>query len=110
MPLASQLGVAKLRSVMRTTPQAANRRRKTNPGLPRFVYPNGSGYRALIRSGYKVLYLGTFDTPQAASAAAERMASQLRGKSYTPSKRPIAPKRKAAGRRRAAKRRRKRPD
>ena len=95
---------------MRATLQAANRRRKTNPGLPRFVYPNGKGYRALIRSGDKVLYLGTFDTPRAASAAAEKMASQLRGKSSTPAKRPIAPKRKAAGRSRAAKRRRKRSD
>ncbi|MFZ0851308.1 MAG: hypothetical protein WAO08_19130 [Hyphomicrobiaceae bacterium] len=94
---------------MRATLQA-NRRRKTNPGLPRFVYPNGKGYRALIRSGDKVLYLGTFDTPRAASAAAEKMASRLRGKSYTPAKRPIAPKRKAAGRSRAAKRRRKRSD
>jgi hypothetical protein len=95
---------------MRTTPQTANRRRTTNPGLPRFVYPNGNGYRALIRSGYKVLYLGTFDTPEAASAAAERMARELRGKSYTPSKRPNATKRKATGRGRAAKSRRKRPD
>jgi hypothetical protein len=95
---------------MRTTPQTTNRRRTTNPGLPRFVYPNGNGYRALIRNGYKVLYLGTFDTPKAASAAAERMARELRGKSHSPAKRPNPTKRKATGRSRAAKRRRKRPD
>ena|SRR5689334_1897646 len=71
---------------MRAAPQTS-RRRTINPDLPRFVYPNGNGYRALIRSGYKVLYLGTYDTPEAASAAAERMARELRGKLATPAKR-----------------------
>jgi AP2 domain len=70
---------------MRAAPQSS-RRRTINPDLPRFVYPNGNGYRALIRSGYKILYLGTFDTPEAASAAAERMARELRGKLYVRAK------------------------
>jgi hypothetical protein len=88
--------------------QQANRRRSINPQLPRFVYPNGNGYRALIRSGYKVLYLGTFGTPEAASAAAERMARHLRGKLYAPAPPPAArvTKPKATSKRKAAKRRR----
>jgi hypothetical protein len=88
---------------MRAT-QQANRRRSSNPQLPRFVYPNGSGFRALIRSGYKILYLGTFDTPEKASAAAERMARQLRGKLYVPSPQTVTPRaKKAASKRKVAK-------
>ena len=87
--------------------QQTNRRRTINPQLPRFVYPNGSGYRALIRSGYKILYLGTFETPQEASEAAERMARQLRGKLYAPSRQSAAiGAKKAAGKRKVAKKRR----
>jgi len=72
--------------------------------LPRFVYPNGSGFRALIRSGYKILYLGTFDTPEKASAAAERMARQLRGKLYVPSPKAVTPRpKKAASKRKVVK-------
>jgi hypothetical protein len=88
---------------MRAT-QQANRRRSSNPQLPRFVYPNGSGFRALIRSGYKILYLGTFDTPEKASVAAERMAKQLRGKLYVPSPQAVTPKaKKPASKRKVAK-------
>ncbi len=92
----------------RTTAQQASRRRTINPELPRFVYPNGSGYRALIRSGDKILYLGTFDTPEKASEAAERMARELRREANPRSKRPSAggAKDKATSGRRAVKRRR----
>jgi hypothetical protein len=91
---------------MRTAARQPTRRRTINPDLPRFVYPNGNGFRALIRSGEKILYLGTFDTPEKASEAAERMAKELRGKADARSKRsrPIAAKVKA--RRRSAKSRR----
>ena len=37
--------------------------------LPRGVQRNGSGYMARIRRNNNVLYLGTFDTPEKASAA-----------------------------------------
>ncbi|HEU0157748.1 MAG TPA: AP2 domain-containing protein [Hyphomicrobiaceae bacterium] len=81
--------------------------------MPRFVYPNGSGFRALIRNGDKILYLGTFDTPEKASEAAERMAKELRGKADArktdarPKRpRPIAAKVKARRRRVTSKRRR----
>jgi hypothetical protein len=98
---------------MRTRPaaQQVSRRRTINPELPRFVYPNGSGYRALIRSGDKILYLGTFDTPEKASEAAERMARELRRKANARSKRPNAgggAKGKATPERTAVKRRRRR--
>lgn len=94
----------------RTTAQQASRRRTINPELPRFVYPNGNGYRALIRSGDKILYLGTFDTPEKASEAAERMARELRRKVNPSSKRPSAggAKGKATPGRTAVKRRRRR--
>jgi len=98
---------------MRTAAQQANRRRTINPQLPRFVYPNGNGFRALIRSGDKILYLGTFETPEKASDAAERMARELRRKaSARLSKRPGAgvAKGKAAPGRKMVKRRRRRPD
>jgi len=93
---------------MRTAAQGANRRRTINPELPRFVYPNGSGYRALIRSGDKILYLGTFTTPEKASEAAERMARELRRKANARAKRSSAggAKGKAAPGRTAVKRRR----
>jgi hypothetical protein len=52
----------------------ANRRRTANPDLPRFVYPNGKKYRALVRRGYEILYLGTFDTPEQVSEFAQRLA------------------------------------
>src|SRR5215468_9674171 len=96
---------------MRTAAQQPNRRRTINPELPRFVYPNGSGFRALIRSGPKILYLGTFDTPEQASEAAERMARALRQKANPRPKRPrtSGAKGKAAPTRAAAKRRRRRP-
>lgn len=61
-----------------------NRRRTTNPHLPRFVYPNGKRYRALVRHGSEIFYLGTFGTPEEASEFAERLAKRLRGKFYTP--------------------------
>jgi hypothetical protein len=91
----------------RTAAQQASRRRTINPELPRFVYPNGNGYRALIRSGDKILYLGTFDTPEKASEAAERMARELR-RANPRSKRPSAGgvKVKATSGRTAVKRRR----
>lgn len=97
---------------MRTAAQQANRRRTINPELPRFVYPNGNGFRALIRSGDKILYLGTFDTPEKASDAAERMARELRRKPSPRSKRPGAAiaKGKAVPGRKMVKRRRRRPD
>ena len=97
---------------MRTAAQQANRRRTINPQLPRFVYPNGNGFRALIRSGDKILYLGTFETPEKASDAAERMARELRRKAGPRSKRPGAgvAKGKAAPGRKLVKRRRRRPD
>ena len=94
---------------MPTAAQQANRRRTINPQLPRFVYPNGNGFRALIRSGDKILYLGTFETPEKASDAAERMARELRRKASPRSKRPSA-KGKAAPGRKMVKRRRRRPD
>jgi hypothetical protein len=95
----------------RAAAQQVSRRRTINPELPRFVYPNGSGYRALIRSGDKILYLGTFDTPEKASEAAERMARELRRKANPRSKRPNAggaAKGKATPERTAVKRRRRR--
>jgi len=97
---------------MPTAAQQANRRRTINPQLPRFVYPNGSGFRALIRSGDKILYLGTFETPEKASDAAERMARELRRKASPRPKRPSASvaKGKAAPGRKMVKRRRRRPD
>jgi hypothetical protein len=71
-----------------------NRRRTTNPDLPRFVYPNGKRYRALVRHGSEIFYVGTFGTPEEASKFAERLAKRLRGKSYTPvAKRKTARKR-----------------
>jgi len=93
---------------MRTAARHSSRRRTINPDLPRFVYPNGSGFRALIRNGDKILYLGTFDTPEKASEAAERMAKELRGKADARSKRsrPNAAKIKARPRPGAAKSRR----
>jgi hypothetical protein len=93
---------------MRTAARHPSRRRTINPSLPRFVYPNGSGFRALIRNGDKILYLGTFDTPEKASEAAERMAKELRGKADARSKRsrPNAAKVKARPRPAAAKSRR----
>jgi hypothetical protein len=93
---------------MRTAARQPSRRRTINPDLPRFVYPNGSGFRALIRNGDKILYLGTFDTPEKASEAAERMAKELRGKADARSKRPrpIAAKVKTRRRRAASKPRR----
>jgi AP2 domain len=91
---------------MRTAARHPTRRRTINPDLPRFVYPNGNGFRALIRSGDKILYLGTFDTPEKASEAAERMAKELRGKANARSKRPHAIAAKAKSRRQAAKSRR----
>ena len=93
---------------MRTAARHSSRRRTINPDLPRFVYPNGSGFRALIRNGDKILYLGTFDTPEKASEAAERMAKELRGKADARSKRsrPNAAKVKARPRPAAAKSRR----
>ncbi|HEU0061843.1 MAG TPA: hypothetical protein VFR19_18310 [Hyphomicrobiaceae bacterium] len=96
---------------MRTATRQPSRRRTINPELPRFVYPNGSGYRALIRSGTKILYLGTFDTPEKASEAAERMARALRHKANPRSKRPSpgGAKGKAAPARGAVKRQRRRP-
>jgi hypothetical protein len=48
------------------------------------IYPNGKRYRALVRHGPEILYVGTFDTPEEASKFAERLAKQLRGKLYTP--------------------------
>jgi len=61
-----------------------NRRRTANPHLPRFVYPNGERYRALVRHGSEIFYVGTFGTPEEASMFAERLAKRLRGKSHTP--------------------------
>ena len=73
-----------------------NRRRTANPHLPRFVYPNGKRYRALVRHGSEIFYVGTFGTPEEASKFAERLAKRLRGKSYTPvAKRKTASKRSA---------------
>jgi hypothetical protein len=69
-----------------------NRRRTANPHLPRFVYPNGKRYRALVRHGFEIFYVGTFGTPEEASKFAERLAKRLRGKSYTP----VAARKKAA--------------
>ena len=96
---------------MPTAAQQANRRRTINKQLPRFVYPNGNGFRALIRSGDKILYLGTFETPEKASDAAERMARELRRKASPRSKRSGASvaKGKAAPGRKMVKRRRRRP-
>lgn len=91
---------------MRTAARHPTRRRTINPDLPRFVYPNGNGFRALIRSGEKILYLGTFDTPEKASEAAERMAKELRGKADARSKRPRPVAAKVKARRQAAKSRR----
>jgi hypothetical protein len=93
---------------MRTAARHSSRRRTINPDLPRFVYPNGNGFRALIRNGDKVLYLGTFDTPEKASEAAERMAKELRGKANARSKRsrPAAGKIKTGRRPAGAKSRR----
>ena len=93
---------------MRTAARHSSRRRTINPDLPRFVYPNGSGFRALIRNGQKILYLGTFDTPEKASEAAERMAKELRGKADQRSKRsrPTAAKVKVRPRPAAGKSRR----
>ncbi|HXE69696.1 MAG TPA: hypothetical protein VN523_10080 [Hyphomicrobiaceae bacterium] len=93
-----------------TSAPPASRRRTINPELPRFVYPNGNGYRALIRSGAKILYLGTFDSPEKASEAAERMARELRRKAKAGLKRPSAggAKGKATPGRTAVKRRRRR--
>jgi hypothetical protein len=87
---------------MRTGARHPSRRRTINPDLPRFVYPNGNGFRALIRSGDKILYLGTFDTPQKASEAAERRAKELRGKADARSKRPHAIAAKVKARRHQA--------
>jgi hypothetical protein len=96
----------------RTAVQQASRRRTINPQLPRFVYPNGNGYRALIRNGAKILYLGTFDTPAKASEAAERMARELRRKANVRQKKPnrAGAKAKAAPGRTALKRRRRSVD
>jgi hypothetical protein len=96
----------------RTAVQQASRRRTINPQLPRFVYPNGNGYRALIRNGAKILYLGTFDTPAKASEAAERMARELRRKANARQKKPnrAGAKSKAAAGRTALKRRRRSVD
>jgi hypothetical protein len=91
---------------MRTAARQPTRRRTINPDLPRFVYPNGNGFRALIRSGEKILYLGTFDTPEKASEAAERMAKELRGKADQRSKRPRPIAAKVKARRQAGKSRR----
>jgi len=90
---------------MRTA--SPNRRRTINKKLPRYVYPNGSGFRALIRSDYQILYLGTFATPDEASRVAERTAKKLRGAAYTPMQ-PRAPlgKAKVKVKRAPAKRRR----
>jgi hypothetical protein len=95
---------------MRTAARHSSRRRTINPDLPRFVYPNGNGFRALIRNGNKILYLGTFETPEKASEAAERMAKELRGKADARSKRapPAAAKIKARRRLAGAKSRRSR--
>jgi len=96
----------------RTAAQHASRRRTINPQLPRFVYPNGNGYRALIRNGAKILYLGTFDTPAKASEAAERMARELRRKAKSRQKPPqhAGAKSKAVSGRTALKRRRRSVD
>jgi hypothetical protein len=69
-----------------------NRRRTANPDLPRFVYPNLKRYRAMVRHGSEIFYVGTFGTPEEASEFAERLAKRLRGKSYTP----VAKRKKAA--------------
>ncbi len=61
-----------------------NRRRTANPDLPRFVYPNLKRYRAMVRHGSEIFYVGTFGTPEEASKFAQRLAKRLRGKAYTP--------------------------
>jgi len=93
-------------SPMRKASRPPNRRRTINKKLPRYVYPNGNGFRALIRSDYKILYLGTFATADEASKVAERMAKKLRGAAYTPVSQPRAPitKRKVKVKRQTAKR------
>src|SRR5262249_29952966 len=49
-------------------------RRSVNFDLPRFVHPNRNGYRALLRFGHDIVYLGTYRTPEEASQVAEREA------------------------------------
>jgi hypothetical protein len=36
----------------------------------------GKKYRALVRHGYEIFHLGTFDTPEQASEFAERLAKK----------------------------------
>ena len=45
--------------------------------LPRGVHRNGRGYSAQVRHNGKLHYLGTFDTPEAASIAAQNKRSLL---------------------------------
>lgn len=48
-------------------------------GLPRGVTPNGRGYSAQVKQNGDRHYLGTFDTPEEASAAAAAKRAELFG-------------------------------
>ena len=53
--------------------------RKNGGGLPRGVYRSGRRYRAQVGHSGALLYLGTFDTPEEASAAAQTKRAILFG-------------------------------
>lgn len=70
--------LSNLREATRTE-NVINRSRTRRNGLPRGVDPNKKGFMARVRRDGRLYHLGTFPTPEEASAAYEKAATALFG-------------------------------
>ncbi|MPZ29990.1 MAG: hypothetical protein GEV13_03155 [Rhodospirillales bacterium] len=71
--------LANLRAASYAQNNQNSRRRKTRLGLPRGVERNGKRFVARLKTDGRMKYLGTYDTPEAASLAVQEKSKELRG-------------------------------